>query len=305
MTPAAIEKIVDTAALEVFREATQSGRQLELTTENLLAAIERYGGEDRPTVEHWTWDSLILPARSRPKLQQLQARDRGSRSARRFGVEPATGLLLAGPPGNRARRRSARCSPPRRARRSIPISGADVMSKWVGESEQNIRQLFERAAGEPPLDRLHRRDRRDRRQAAGVARSARQPRQPAAAEIDGVSGQRGVFVVGATEPARPARPGAAPRRALSRTIVLGLPDEAGPPRDAAAAHRADADGRGRPAGARRADGRLLAGRSQVAGAGGRAGGYDAHRRNASGPASVTQEDFDAALDRLRPAPRAR
>ena len=65
MTPAAIAKIVDTAALEVFREATQSGERLELDTEHLLAAVERYGGQDRPTVEHWSWDSLILAARSR------------------------------------------------------------------------------------------------------------------------------------------------------------------------------------------------------------------------------------------------
>lgn len=73
MTPAAIEKIVDTAALEVFREATQTGDQLELDRSHLLSAIERYGGEDRPTVEHWTWDSLVLPPAIKAQLQQLQS----------------------------------------------------------------------------------------------------------------------------------------------------------------------------------------------------------------------------------------
>src|SRR3954462_14234429 len=39
MTPAAREKIVETAALGVFREATQSGKQVELDTPHLLSAI--------------------------------------------------------------------------------------------------------------------------------------------------------------------------------------------------------------------------------------------------------------------------
>src|SRR5215217_127132 len=51
MTPAAIAKIVDSAALDVFRQATQTGQGLELDTKHLLSAIERYGGQDRPTVE--------------------------------------------------------------------------------------------------------------------------------------------------------------------------------------------------------------------------------------------------------------
>ena len=60
MTSATIAKIVDSAALDVFKEAASSGRQLLLDTEHLLAAIESLGGQDRPMVEHWTWDALIL-----------------------------------------------------------------------------------------------------------------------------------------------------------------------------------------------------------------------------------------------------
>src|SRR5829696_8267688 len=99
MTPAAIEKVVDLAALDVFRRAQETGKRLELETQSLLAALERVGGQDRPTVEHWTWDSLILPESIKAQLQQLQAVIEDPESARRFGVEPPTGLLLAGPPG--------------------------------------------------------------------------------------------------------------------------------------------------------------------------------------------------------------
>ena len=75
MTPAAISKIVDTAALDVFREATATGKRLELDTTHLLTAIERYGGQDRPTVEHWTWESLVLSPRR--AFRQLHA-ERGA-----------------------------------------------------------------------------------------------------------------------------------------------------------------------------------------------------------------------------------
>ncbi|HVD37890.1 MAG TPA: AAA family ATPase [Solirubrobacterales bacterium] len=223
MTPAAIEKVVDTAALEVFREATESGQNLELDGAHLLAAVERYGGQDRPLVEHWTWDSLILDPAIKAQLQQLQAVIEDPESAVRFGVEPPTGLLLAGPPGTgktsvaKVLAAQAKCS-------FYPISGADVISKWVGESERNIRQLFERARANRPsivfIDEID-----------AIAGSRGQVEthdshvNQLLSEIDGVSGQRGVFVVGATNRPDQLDPALLRGGRLSRTVVLGLPDE--------------------------------------------------------------------------------
>jgi transitional endoplasmic reticulum ATPase len=225
MTPAAIEKVVDMAALDVFRKAAETGEQLELDTEHLLAAIERYGGEDRPTVEHWTWDSLILPPAIKAQLRQLQAVIEDPESARRFGVEPPTGLLLAGPPGTgkttvaKVLAAQARCS-------FYPIAGADVMSKWVGESERNIRQLFERARENRPsivfideIDAIAGR--------RGEIQAHDSHVNQLLAEIDGVAGQRGVFIIGATNRPDQLDPALLRGGRLSRTIVLGLPDEEG------------------------------------------------------------------------------
>ena len=225
MTPAAISKIVDTAALEVFREAARKGENLEVDTGHLIAAVERYGGRDRPTVEHWTWDSLILPPNIKSQLQQLQAVVEDPEEAVRFGVEPPTGLLLAGPPGTgkttvaKVLAAQARCS-------FYPISGADVMSKWVGQSEQNIRQLFERARENRPsiifideIDAIAGR--------RGQVEVHDTHVNQLLAEIDGVSGQRGVFIIGATNRPDQLDPAMLRGGRLSRTIVLGLPDEAG------------------------------------------------------------------------------
>ncbi len=227
MTPAAIEKVVDMAALDVFKQAADRGEQLELATEHMLNAIERLGGQDRPTVEHWTWESLILAPAIKAQLQQLQAVIEDPESARRFGVDPPTGLLLAGPPGTgkttvaKVLAAQARCS-------FYPISGADVVSKWVGESERNIRQLFERARENRPsiifideIDAIA-----GRRGEMGMGPHDSHVNQ-LLAEIDGLAGQRGVFIIGATNRPDQIDPAMLRGGRLSRTIVLGLPDEEG------------------------------------------------------------------------------
>jgi transitional endoplasmic reticulum ATPase len=225
MTPAAISKIVDSAALETFRAATQTGEEVKLESTHLLDAVERYGGQDRPTVEHWTWDSLVLDPAIKAQLQQLQAVIEDPESARRFGVDPPTGLLLAGPPGT-GKTTVAKVLAAQARASFYPISGADVISKWVGESERNIRQLFERARENRPsivfIDEID---------AIAGSRGEFQTHDSHVnqllAEIDGVSGQRGVFVIGATNRPDQLDPALLRGGRLSRTIVLGLPDEAG------------------------------------------------------------------------------
>ena len=225
MTPAAIEKVVEVAALDVFRRATESGERLELDEAALLSAIERHGGQDRPTVEHWTWDSLILPARTKAELQQLQAVIEDPESTRRFGVEPPSGLLLAGPPGTgkttvaKVLAAEARCS-------FYPVSGADVTSKWVGESERNLRQLFERArANRPSIVFIDEIDAIAGRR--GDIEIHQSQVNQLLSEIDGIAGQQGVFVIGATNRPDQIDPALLRGGRLSRTIVLGLPDAAG------------------------------------------------------------------------------
>jgi transitional endoplasmic reticulum ATPase len=216
---------VDSAALDVFKEAASSGRQLLLDTEHLLTAIESLGGKDRPMVEHWTWDALVLPEPTKGQLKQLQAVIEDPESARRFGVEPPTGLLLAGPPGTgkttvaKVLAAQARCS-------FYPVAGADVMSKWVGESEGNIRRLFERArANRPSIIFIDEIDAIAGRRGAVEVHDTQV--NQLLSEIDGVAGQRGVFVIGASNRPDQIDPAMLRGGRLSRTIILGLPDEPG------------------------------------------------------------------------------
>jgi len=308
MTPAAIEKVVDAAALDVFREATRSGQSLELTTNDLLEALERHGGEDRPLVEHWSWDSLILPQNIKAQLQQLQGVIEDPEKARRFGVDPPTGLLLAGPPGTgktsvaKVLAAQARCS-------FYPIAGADVISKWVGESERKIRQLFDRARENRPsiifIDEID-----------ALAGSRGQVEvhdshiNQLLAEIDGISGQRGVFIIGATNRPDQLDPAIMRGGRLSRTIVLGLPDEEGrlamlrlhSARMPTVGVRLEEIAR-EAEGMSPADLKALCQEAALAamarahqGANGQSGAGQAAE---SGPAAVSHEDFEEALRRLQ------
>jgi transitional endoplasmic reticulum ATPase len=226
MTPAAISKVVDAAALEVFREAARTGEELHVDTEHLVGAIERLGGQDRPLVEHWTWDSLILPPAIKAQLQQLQAIVEDPESARRFGIDPPTGLLLAGPPGT-GKTTVAKVLAAQARASFYPISGADVMSKWVGETEGNIRRLFERArANRPSIVFIDEIDAVAGRRGATLGHDDSHVNQ-LLSEIDGVAGQRGVFVIGATNRPDQIDPALLRGGRLSRTVMLGLPDEAG------------------------------------------------------------------------------
>jgi transitional endoplasmic reticulum ATPase len=67
--------------------------------------------------------------------------------AERFGVKPGGGVLLYGPPGT-GKTMLAKATAGEIDATFFVISPADVLSKWVGEAEQNVKKLFDAAAAE-------------------------------------------------------------------------------------------------------------------------------------------------------------
>jgi transitional endoplasmic reticulum ATPase len=67
--------------------------------------------------------------------------------AQRFGVKPGGGVLLYGPPGT-GKTMLAKATAGEIDATFFVISPADVLSKWVGEAEQNVKKLFDAAAAE-------------------------------------------------------------------------------------------------------------------------------------------------------------
>jgi SpoVK/Ycf46/Vps4 family AAA+-type ATPase len=223
-TPATIARVVEAAALAAFRVATESGTPTPITDQHLRDALAGLGGTDRPTVEDWTWDRLVLDEDVKAELRQVQALVADPGLARAYGVDVPSGLLLAGPPGT-GKTTIARVFAAQAGFSFYPQTAADLTSKWVGESEAGIVRLFARARDNAPsiifIDEID---------AVAGARSETgssyldRTLTQLLAEIDGMTEQRGVFVMAATNRPDLLDPALLRGGRLSRTITVPLPD---------------------------------------------------------------------------------
>lgn len=69
--------------------------------------------------------------------------------AEKFQVRPGGGVLLYGPPGT-GKTLLARATAGELDAAFFTVSAADVLSKWVGEAEQNVKKLFDAAVEHAP-----------------------------------------------------------------------------------------------------------------------------------------------------------
>ena len=118
---------------------------------------------------------------------------------KRLGIRPPRGILLYGPPGT-GKTLLAKAVATESEANFISVKGPEVLSKWVGESEKAIREIFRKARETAPciiffdeLDAIA--PRRGMHTDAGVTdRIVNQ----ILTEMDGIQILKGVVVIGAT-----------------------------------------------------------------------------------------------------------
>jgi transitional endoplasmic reticulum ATPase len=127
---------------------------LRVTNEDFLHALR----EIQPTamrevtleVPNVRWTDIGGLEKIKEKLKQaVEWPLRYPESFTRLGVEPPRGVLLFGPPGC-GKTLLARAVATESEANFISIKGPEVLSKWVGESEKAVREVFRRARHAAP-----------------------------------------------------------------------------------------------------------------------------------------------------------
>jgi transitional endoplasmic reticulum ATPase len=204
--PHGIVKVTAETKLTILNEPAPEGKGLPRTTYEDVGGLHEEIQRVREMVE--------LPLRH-PELFQ------------RLGIEPPKGVLLHGPPGC-GKTLLARAVANESEANFFSINGPEIMSKFYGESEARLREIFQQAQQNAPsiifIDEL---DAIAPKREEVTGEVERRVVAQLLALMDGLSGRGNVIVIGATN--RPSALDPALRRPgrFDREIEIGVPDKQG------------------------------------------------------------------------------
>mgnify|MGYP000016906498 CR=1 FL=1 len=146
---------------------------------------------------------------------------------RRLGIEPPKGILLYGPPGV-GKTLLAKAIANEANAHFIAINGPEIMSKFYGESEQRLREIFEEAQKNAPaiifIDEI---DAIAPKRDEVVGEVERRVVAQLLTLMDGLKGRGDVIVIGATNRPHAIDPALRRPGRFDREIEIPLPDKQG------------------------------------------------------------------------------
>lgn len=148
----------------------------------------------------------------------------------KFGLAPSKGVLFFGPPGT-GKTLLAKAVATEVSANFISVKGPELLSMWYGESESNIRDIFDKARAAAPtvvfLDELDS-IAKARGGAGGSDAGGASDRvvNQLLTEMDGMNAKKNVFVIGATNRPDQIDPALLRPGRLDQLIYVPLPDEA-------------------------------------------------------------------------------
>ncbi len=225
--PDVINKIMVTNDdFKAARQVVEPSALREIAVEVPMVRWDDVGGME--TAKQALYEAVELPI-NRPDIFT------------RFNIDPPKGVLLFGPPGT-GKTLLAKAIATESQANFISIRGAEVMSKWVGESEKIIAEIFHRTRQATPavlfIDEL---DNIAPRRGSGFdSRVSERVVNQLLVELDGMEELQGVVVLAATnrpdiiDPAllRPGRfdifiytppPNSTARKAIFAVHTRGMP----------------------------------------------------------------------------------
>ncbi|KAL6541981.1 AAA ATPase cdc48 [Orobanche gracilis] len=213
---------------------------MSVTNEHFLTAL----GASNPSalretvveVPNVSWDDIGGLDNVKRELQEtVQYPVEHPEKFEKFGMSPSKGVLFYGPPGC-GKTLLAKAIANECQANFISVKGPELLTMWFGESEANVREIFDKARQSAPcvlffdeLDSIATQDRDllQRGNSVGDAGGAAdRVLNQLLTEMDGMTAKKTVFIIGATN--RPGiidpallRPGR-----LDQLIYISLPDEA-------------------------------------------------------------------------------
>ncbi len=232
----AVRRIMPQLDLEAQTIPVEVLESLSVTREDFVEALKRVQPsamrEVMVQVPNVGWADVGGLDEAQLKLKEgVELPLRNPEAFRRLGIRPAKGFLLYGPPGT-GKTLLAKAVAKEAEANFISVKSSDLLSKWYGESEQQLSRLFARARQVAPcvifideIDSLV--------PARGTGGGGGEPQVTARvvntilAEMDGMEELQSIVLIGATN--RPAlvdpallRPGR-----LDELVYVGTPDAKG------------------------------------------------------------------------------
>ncbi|MCW4038666.1 MAG: CDC48 family AAA ATPase [Candidatus Bathyarchaeota archaeon] len=204
--PHGIVKITQSTNLQVLGEPTVSAKGIPRVTYEDIGGLHEEIRRTREMIE--------LPLRH-PELFQ------------RLGIEPPKGVLLYGPPGC-GKTLLAKAVANESEANFFSINGPEIMSKFYGESEKRLREIFEKAQKNSPsivfIDEL---DAIAPKREEVTGEVERRVVAQLLALMDGLEARGNIIVIGATNRVNAIDPALRRPGRFDREIELGVPDKAG------------------------------------------------------------------------------
>ncbi len=202
--PHGIVRITKDTNLQILNEPAPEVRGVPRTTYEDIGGLHEEMQRVREMVE--------LPLRH-PELFQ------------RLGIEPPKGVLLHGPPGC-GKTLLARAVANESEANFFSINGPEIMSKFYGESEARLREIFQQAQQNSPsiifIDEL---DAIAPKREEVTGEVERRVVAQLLALMDGLSGRGNVIVIGATNRHGALDPALRRPGRFDREIEIGVPDK--------------------------------------------------------------------------------
>ncbi|CCH63064.1 hypothetical protein TBLA_0J00640 [Henningerozyma blattae CBS 6284] len=146
----------------------------------------------------------------------------------KFGLAPSKGVLFYGPPGT-GKTLLAKAVATEVSANFISVKGPELLSMWYGESESNIRDIFDKARAAAPtvvfLDELDSIAKARGGSMGDAGGASDRVVNQLLTEMDGMNAKKNVFVIGATNRPDQIDPAILRPGRLDQLIYVPLPDE--------------------------------------------------------------------------------